>query len=100
MAKREITWSKNSVIQLHEILEYYTLRNKSNSYSIKLYQKFKTELSKTFKNPEIGIKTKLANIRGLVVSNYILYYEIHNDKIIVLKIWDCRQDPNKLKFDK
>jgi len=50
MAKREITWSKNSVIQLHEILEYYTLRNKSNSYSIKLYQKFKTELSKTF-NP-------------------------------------------------
>jgi hypothetical protein len=100
MAKREIAWSKNSLIQLHEILEYYTVRNKSNSFSVKLYQKFKFELSNALSNPGIGIKTKLVNIRGLIVGNYVLYYEVLSDKIMVLKIWDCRQDPNKLKFDK
>jgi plasmid stabilization system protein ParE len=98
MAKREIIWSKNSEIQLHDILVFYINRNKSSSYSVKLYRRFKLELEKTVTNPEIGIKTKLDSIRGLIVGNYILYYEVIVDKIIVLKIWDCRQDPEKLRF--
>ena len=42
MAKRrEVVWTKNSEIQLQEILEFFTLRNKSNQYSQKLYKQFK-----------------------------------------------------------
>lgn len=96
MANREIVWTKSSEIQLQEILEFFTLRNKSGQYSQKLYKKFKSELNRAAKNPEIGIKTKITLIKGLIVGDYILFYEILEDKIMVLKVWDCRQNPEKL----
>ncbi len=98
MAKREVIWTKNSEIQLQEILEFFTKRNKSGLYSRKLYTKFKTELLSVSKNPELGIKTKLDHIRGLIIEDYILFYEILEDRIMVLKVWDCRQNPDKLNI--
>jgi len=98
MAKREIVWTKNSELQLQEILEFFTKRNKSGLYSRKLYKKFKTELKIVSKNPESGIKTTLDLIRGLIVDDYILFYEIHEDRILILKVWDCRQNPEKLNI--
>jgi hypothetical protein len=100
MVKREIVWTRNSQIQLHNIFNFYNQRNKSISYSKKLYQKFKVDLNATTQNPEIGVKTKLKNIRGLIVENFILYYEILPDKIMVLKVWDCRQNPEKLRYNR
>ena len=98
MAKREVIWTKNSEIQLQEIFEYFTQKNKSGLYSRKLYKKFKTELKTAAKNPESGIKTKLDQIRGLIIEDYILFYEILEDRIIILKVWDCRQNPDKLNI--
>jgi hypothetical protein len=100
MAKREIVWARSSEIQLQEILEFYRNRNKSNVYSFKLYDKFVSELSKASRKPEIGIKTRLKNIRGLIIDDYILFYEIFPEKIVVLKVWDCRQDPEKLNIQR
>jgi len=98
MAKREVIWTKNSEIQLQEILEFFTKRNKSGLYSRKLYKKFRTELKTISKNPEIGIKTKIDQIRGLIIEDYILFYEILEDRIIILKVWDCRQNLDKLNI--
>jgi len=98
LAKREVIWTKNSEIQLQEILEFFTKRNKSGLYSRKLYKKFKTELITVSKNPELGIKTKLDQIRGLIIEDYILFYKILEDRIIILKVWDCRQNPDKLNI--
>jgi plasmid stabilization system protein ParE len=98
MDRRKVVWTKNSEIQLHEILEFFTKRNKSGLYSSKLYKKFKAELKTVAKNPELGIKTKLEQIRGLIIDDYILFYEILDDRIIILKVWDCRQDPGKLNI--
>ena len=98
MAQREIIWTNVSEIQLKEILDFFTKRNKSGLYSKKLYQKFKAELKTAAKNPEIGIKTKLNMIRGLIIGEYILFYEILEDKILILKVWDCRQNPDKLNI--
>jgi len=98
MAKREVVWTKNSEIQLQEILEFFTKRNLSGHYSRELYRRFKTELKTAAKNPELGIKTKLDQIRGLIIENYILFYEILEDRIIILKVWDCRQNPDKLNI--
>jgi hypothetical protein len=80
MAKHEIVWTNVSEIQLQEILEFFTQRNKSTQYSRILYKKFKTELNTAAKNPEIGIKTKLDQIRGLIIEDYILFYEILEDR--------------------
>lgn len=98
MVKREVAWTKNAEIQLREILDFYTLRNKSGQYSQKLYRKFKSELNIIAQIPEIGINTKLNRIKGLIVSDYILFYEILEDKILVLKVWDTKQDPDKLNI--
>ena len=100
MAKRKVVWTINSEFQLKDILEFYTIRNKSSNYSKKLYEKFKSELKTAASNPDIGVKTKLENIRGLIIHDYILFYEVLDDRIMVLKVWDCRQDPNKLDIER
>lgn len=96
MAKRGVVWSRHSEIQLQEILDFYLNRNKSNIYAKKLYDKFKSELKILAQKPEIGVKTRIDNIRGLIVDDYILFYEIFDNRIMVLKVWDSRQDPDKL----
>ena len=96
MAKRAVIWTKASEIQLQEILQFFTRRNKNTRYSRKLYRKFKAELKTAAKNPELGILTKLERIRGLIIEDYIIFYEILEDRILILKIWDCRQNPDNL----
>jgi plasmid stabilization system protein ParE len=98
MAKRKIIWSHRANIKLFEILDFYSNRNKSTTYSTKLYKRFSKELSLLDKHPEIGIKTDNESIRGLIIEDFILFYEITIDNIIVHVVWDCRQDPNDLKM--
>ncbi len=100
MAKRKITWSNRAKIKLFQILEFYIERNKSKTYSKKLYSKFNKELSILKEQPEIGIKTDLDSVRGLIVDEFILFYEIYSDKIIVHSVWDCRQNPDDLTINK
>ena len=80
------------------ILEFYTERNKSKTYSKKLYTKFNKELSLLLKQPEIGIKTELETVRGLIVDEFILFYEVTTEMIIVHTLWDSRQNPTDLRI--
>lgn len=98
MAKRKVVWTKNAEIQLKEILIYFKNRNKSSDYSKKLYKQFKAKLKIVAEKPELGIQTKFEKIRGLILGDYILFYEILKDRILVLKVWDCRQNPEKLNI--
>jgi len=98
MVKRKIVWSHRAKIKLFEILDFYTERNKSDAYSKKLYKKFKKELSLLIKQPEIGTKTDLESVRGLIVNEFILFYEVTTELIIVHTVWDCRQNPNDLRI--
>ncbi len=98
MAKRLIIWSHRAKIRLFEILEYFEKRNKSKAYSEKLYRKFNKELKLLLKHPDLGIKTDFDSIRGLIVDDYILFYEETNESIIIHTVWDSRQDPDKLKL--
>lgn len=98
MAKQKIVWSHRARIKLYEVLEFYSERNKSKTYSKKLYTKFSKELSLLLKQPEIGIKTELETVRGLIVDEYILFYEVTSEMIIVHTIWDSRQNPDDLKI--
>lgn len=98
MGKRKIIWSDRAKKKLFEILEFYEQRNQSKTYSIKLYQRFKKELSVLPKHPDIGIKTEIESVRGLIVDDFMLFYEPDKEKIIVHTIWDCRQNPDDLKI--
>lgn len=98
MAKRKIAWSHRANIKLFEILDFYAEKNKSATYSKKLYKKFKKELSLLLKQPEIGTKTDLEFVRGLIVEEYILFYEVTSEMIIVHSVWDCRQNPDDMRI--
>jgi toxin YoeB len=98
MVKRKIIWTLKAKNQLFSILEYFAKRNKSKTYSLKLHKKIKSEILITLKQPNIGKQTDVLNIRGLIIENYIVFYELLDTNIIILNIWDCRQNPENLNF--
>jgi addiction module RelE/StbE family toxin len=98
MARRKIVWSHRARIKLFEILQYFSDRYKSNKYPAKLYQKFNKELNLLHKHPDLGIKTEIESVRGLIIGDYILFYEETEDMIIVHTLWDSRQNPDDLKI--
>jgi len=98
MAKRKIIWSHKADIKLYEILNFYSDRNKNTTYSTNLYKRFIKELNLLNRKPDIGIQTDIEKIRGLIVEDFILFYEITNECIYIHLVWDCRQNPNDLKI--
>lgn len=98
MAKRRIIWSNRARIRLFEILKYYAERNKSKTYSKKLYQRFTNKLSILFKQPDIGITTEIIDVRGLIIDDFILFYENDHKNIVIHSIWDSKQNPDDLRI--
>ncbi len=98
MVKRKIIWSHKANIKLFGILDYYSARNNSNTYSKKLYRKIIKESSVLLKQPEIGISTDHESIRGLIVDNFIIFYKNTPELIIIHTIWDCRQNPDSMNI--
>ena len=98
MGKCVIVWSHKASIKLFEILDFYEKRNGSKTYSKKLYKKLSKESNQLIMHPEIGAKTDFESVRGLIVDEYILFYEIIQDKIIIHTVWDSRQNPENLKI--
>lgn len=96
MAQCQIIWSHRARIKLYSILEFYADRNKSKIYSTKLYTRFNKEIKLLAKHPNLGIKTEIQSVRGLIVGEFIIYYEHHENTIIIHTIWDSRQNPDKL----
>jgi plasmid stabilization system protein ParE len=94
MVKRKIVWSDRAIKRLFGILEFYDQRNKSKTYSKKLYRLIQKQVSVLIKLPDIGLKTTEDTIKGLIVGDYIIYYQITDDKIIIHTIWDSRQNPD------
>lgn len=67
MAQVEIIWSQRARLKLYSILEFYAERNKSKVYSAKLYARFNNEIKLLAKHPNLGIKTEIQSVRGLIV---------------------------------
>jgi plasmid stabilization system protein ParE len=94
MAKRKIVWSNRAKIRLYAILDFYIVRNKSKVYSLKLQKLISKEVKLLLKQPDLGLRTSEDSTRGLIIENYIVYYEISGDMIIIHTIWDSRQNPD------
>ena len=89
---RQITWTFTAQQERRKILEYWVKRNKSKIYSRKLNKLIISALLDVSKNPLIGRKTDLLNIRVKIVKEYLLFYEITPKMINVLSVWDGRRD--------
>jgi addiction module RelE/StbE family toxin len=98
MAKRKIVWSNRAKIKLYEILKFYNERNNSNKYSEKLYRRFTKELKILLKHHQIGTKTEIKSVRRYIISDFLFFYEITDDLIIIHIIWDSNQNPENLNL--
>ncbi|PWS30975.1 type II toxin-antitoxin system RelE/ParE family toxin [Pedobacter paludis] len=95
MAKK-IIWSHKARIKLYAILEFYAQRNGNKKYSAKLYKRFNKDIKLLLKNPHLGIQSSKKDIRGLIIFDYIIFYEENDLQIVIHTIWPTNQNPDKL----
>ncbi len=90
---RRLIWSVEARNSRKSIFEYWNNRNKSKAYSNKLNLLFNANLQIVLKLPEFGITTKNDVDKLIIVSHFEIIYKITEKEIVVLDIWDTRQNP-------
>lgn len=98
MAKKEIKWTLKAIHDKLDILDYWIERNKSKTFSAKLDKLFDKSIDSLSNQPEQGKKTTYKNIRIKIVRHYLIYYLIREQYIEVVRIWDARRNPKKIKI--
>ena len=94
---KQVIWSRLAHNDRLNILDYWTKRNKSVSYSKRLNQIFENTADLTSKYPKIGKQTEILNIRIKIIKDYLFTYRETDNYIEILTIWDSRQDPEKFE---
>ncbi len=97
MAKT-IIWTKKAQEERKGILQYWRNRTKSNSYSYKLNNLIREQISLVAKHPKIGLLTDFEKVRVKIIKDYLLFYEEQEHQLIILTIWDSRRNPATLKL--
>lgn len=73
MAKKLI-WSKQTLQDRKDILDYWINRNKSKIYSIRLNNLFIYAINIIAEHPNIGIATDFENVKGKLVKDYYIFF--------------------------
>lgn len=97
---KKIIWSPDSERDLGLILEYLA-REWDSSVSIKFLDLIEELTEQVSLNPrQFPIIHKKLNIRKCVITKHnTLYYRNKRTHAELLRIYDTRQDPEKLKFE-
>jgi predicted nucleotide-binding protein (sugar kinase/HSP70/actin superfamily) len=90
---RVVKWSENAVLTRKSIFRYWNNRNKSIIYSKKLRILFKEALKIVSDFSDSSMESSKKDVRLKLVRDYYLVYQITSDSIVVLDIWDTRQNP-------
>lgn len=91
---RRLVWSIEARNSRKNIFNYWNNRNKSKVYSNKLNQLINSNLAMVLKFPEFGNSTKNELIKFVIISHFeVIYITTTTTEIVVLDIWDTRQNP-------
>jgi plasmid stabilization system protein ParE len=91
---RRLIWSVTAQNSRKSIFEYWNNRSKSKTYSNKLNTLFNQNLKIVVKLPEFGNSGSKEDIKFIIISHFEIIYKITQTEIIVLDIWDTRQNPD------
>lgn len=72
--------------RLFGIFESVIRKTGKKSGSKKLFRLILKEINLIAKNPDPGLKTTDDRTRGLIIGNYILFYEVNEKRIIIRTI--------------
>jgi plasmid stabilization system protein ParE len=90
---RRLIWSIEARNSRKNIFDYWNNRNKSKVYSRKLNLLFNSNLKIISQLPEFGKSTFQENTKYIIASHFEIIYKITPNEIVVLDIWDTRQNP-------
>ena len=93
----KIIWTEKAQKDRLEILEYWIEKSKSKLFALKLNEIFNERVELLAQYPNLGKKTDMRNIRAHIVRDYFIFYKIIEKTIIVVSIFDTRQNPRKLR---
>lgn len=96
---RKVIWSSRAKKEKRNIFKYWNNRNKSQIYSKKLNGLFNEKISLITEKPFVGRKTNIKNVRIVLVKNNLLIYKIFKSHIIIVSVWEGRQNPENLEID-
>lgn len=97
MAKRKIEWSKNALLDLVEIMNYYFKRNKSKTYSRKLSKEIKLKLRTIDFTVALPQKTSIENLFYFTHNHISVCFEISDNNLKVQLVIDDRRNPELLE---
>ena len=97
----KVFWTNTARNQLEDIFEYYK-ENAGLKFSKELILKLIDRTIQLEKNPFSGakeplLKERVTEYRYLVEGNYKIIYWIEGNYINIASIFDCRQNPKKIK---
>ena len=92
---RRIIWSAKAQQERKDILQYWTKRNKSKTFSRKLSLQFNEAINLIARSPNAGHITPRENVRVKIVRDYLIIYKIEPASINILSIFDGRRNPEE-----
>lgn len=92
MAAKKIIWSNYAKEEFQKILAFYTERNGSPTYSLRILAETENRLNTLSKRAFIGRLTSNKRTRVIPMKIYLIFYEINDDIIEIVSFWDNRQD--------
>lgn len=96
MAKLKLYWSEIAIKQRNHTFEYWNSKNKSSAYTRRLLPLIKERTTTLITFPEMGKTVDFENTRVISLEHFSIFYEIIDDKIIVISFWDNRRNPKEL----
>ena len=96
MAKLNLFWSETALKQRTETFKYWNEKNGSNTYSKRLLSLIKERTNRLLIFPELGRKVNIDKTRAISIEHFSLFYEIVEDRIVIISFWDNRRDPKEL----
>ncbi|MBK6482243.1 MAG: type II toxin-antitoxin system RelE/ParE family toxin [Chitinophagaceae bacterium] len=97
MVKR-IKWTKQALNEKLQILKYWKDRNKSTLYSRKLNTIFIEAIKLIQQYPNLGRETEDPKVKNILAKEYLIFYEESETEIVIVHLWDERQDPDDLIY--
>ena len=96
----KVIFSKDVLNRLDAIV-FYLEKNWSKAVAKKFLLRFYEKTDTIASNPALGRKSsRYSSIRKILITKHnILYFEVFDDYIHLLQIFDTRQNPAKNKFE-
>jgi toxin ParE1/3/4 len=89
--------SREAIRDLDHI--WYSLAKDSEAAAARLLDRFYEVFVTLARQPRMGRERSdiAPQIRSFVVDDYLIFYEVDSSGVRIARVWDGRQDPERLK---